>query len=139
MKPKMALVGKPLEGFDDLVAGLGFVIPLDLVVAHHCGAGDLAGHVIGVGSSVNRNGSPCLGPGDGIGGVGVDDSANTGKSAVEHGVGGRVRGGAQVPGHHPVVEKGGNIHGLLLRRKRTPLKLAEEEPMEYLTGPVYFM
>jgi len=93
------------ETVDDLVAGFDFVIILDALIGHQCGAGDIAAEMVGVGGAENRHGAQRLRPGHRIERMGVHDSADMGKRAVEDQMGVDVAGGAKVALHHfPVAE-----------------------------------
>ncbi|MNS96881.1 hypothetical protein D3C72_1311990 [compost metagenome] len=95
--PRHGEDGGLLEGLDDEVAGQPLVILLDLTRREQARAGDLAVKVVGLGGTEDRDGAPRLGPGGGMGGVGVHHAAKLGIGAIEHQVGGGVGGGPQRP------------------------------------------
>ena len=86
----------PHEALDYYVAGFLLVFAPDLGLAHAAGAGDVLVEVIGVGGADVGDVEAGLGPGGGVGGMGVHHAADGGKSLVEHevcgGVGGRAQG-----------------------------------------------
>jgi hypothetical protein len=94
----------PAETVDDLLPGLGLVVAPDRLRAHHLGAGDILGQVVGVGRAEDRDRQARLGPCRGVGRVGVDDPAQSLERPVESRVRLAVRRRAQRPLDRPVVQ-----------------------------------
>ncbi|MNV66762.1 hypothetical protein D3C71_1595340 [compost metagenome] len=122
--PRHGEDGGLFEGLDDEMTGQPLVVLLHFPRGEQAGAGDLAVEVVGLGGAENRNSAPRLGPGGGVGGVGVHHAAKFGIGAIEHQVGGGVGGGAQgsfhllareiqhhhVLGPHPLVADAARLY-----------------------------
>ena len=81
------------EGLYDDFAGVLLIVLLQLPLGQVAGAGDGAVEIVGVGGTEAGNVLPGLGPGHGVGAVGVDDAADAGEGLVQLQVGLGVAGG----------------------------------------------
>jgi len=97
--PRHGENGGLFEGLDDEMTGQPLVILFDLPWGEQTGAGDLAVEIVGLGGAKNRDSAARLGPGGGVGGVGVHHAAEFRVGAIEHQMGGGIGGGAQGPLH----------------------------------------
>jgi len=82
------LVGEPfgLERIHDLKARLVFVVAFYHRIVHGWRAGDVYRAMVGVRGAEDRDIPLCMGPGSGVGGVGVYDAADVFPVFVQHGV-----------------------------------------------------
>src|SRR5690625_2408888 len=93
-----------LETVGNLYAGFLFVVAFDLLIAHHSGDRNLAIGVVCVGGAETGNRLLSLGPGSGVGGVGMGDAANVVEVAIQVCVGFGVRGRTHFALDNVVVE-----------------------------------
>ena len=91
-----------LEGLDDHVARLQLILPVDLLLGHLTGAGDLAVEIVPVGGAHGRNAHARLGEAGGPAAVGVDHAPQIGEGPVQGQVGGGV-GGGLIAALHPLA------------------------------------
>ena len=71
------------ESLDNDIAGLEFIVTLNLLLSHATRARDVLIEIVGMGCTDIRNRLASLRPCGGVGGVGMDDTANVGECTIE--------------------------------------------------------